>query len=103
MQPRKSIRVLDAMVGRHRFLGERMDKALLATVLKAEFGVEVEINVNAAEIKTELDKRVFSQDFATSTIARRLQLCVAGLNDPDKPMVSLLLTGSSGVGKTEIT
>ena len=103
VQPRKSIRVLDAMVGRHRFLGERMDKALLATVLKAEFGVEVEINVNAAEIKTELDKRVFSQDFATSTIARRLQLCVAGLNDPDKPMVSLLLTGSSGVGKTEIT
>ena len=99
VQPRKSIRVLDAMVGRHRYLGERMDKALLATVLKIEFGVEVEIDVNAAEIKAELDKRVFSQDFATTSIARRLQLCVAGLNDPSKPMASLLLTGSSGVGK----
>lgn len=103
VQPRKSIRVLDAMVGRHRYLGERMDKALLATVLKIEFGVEVEIDVNAAEIKAELDKRVFSQDFATTSIARRLQLCVAGLNDPSKPMASLLLTGSSGVGKTEVT
>lgn len=103
VQPRKSIRVLDAMVGRHRYLGERMDKALLATVLKIEFGVEVEIDVNAAEIKDELDKRVFSQDFATTSIARRLQLCVAGLNDPSKPMASLLLTGSSGVGKTEVT
>lgn len=103
VQPRKSIRVLDAMVGRHRYLGERMDKALLATVLKIEFGVEVEINVNAAQIKAELDRRVFSQDFATTSIARRLQLCVAGLNDPSKPMASLLLTGSSGVGKTEIT
>lgn len=103
VQPRKSIRVLDAMVGRHRYLGERMDKALLATVLKIEFGVEVEIDVNAAKIKTELDRRVFSQDFATTSIARRLQLCVAGLNDPSKPMASLLLTGSSGVGKTEIT
>ena len=99
VQPRKSIRVLDAMVGRHRYLGEPMDKKLLATVLKVEFGVEVEINVNATEIKAELDKRVFSQDFATTSIARRLQLCVAGLNDPDKPMASLLLTGSSGVGK----
>ena len=99
VQPRKSIRVLDAMVGRHRYLGERMDKALLATVLKIEFGVEVEIDVNASEIKAELDKRVFSQDFATTSIARRLQLCVAGLNDPSKPMASLLLTGSSGVGK----
>lgn len=103
VQPRKSIRVLDAMVGRHRYLGERMDKTLLATVLKIEFGVEVEIDVNAAEIKAELDKRVFSQDFATTSIARRLQLCVAGLNDQSKPMSSLLLTGSSGVGKTEIT
>lgn len=103
VQPRKSIRVLDAMVGRHRYLGERMDKALLATVLKIEFGVEVEIDVNAAEIKAELDKRVFSQDFATTSIARRLQLCVAGLNDQSKPMSSLLFTGSTGVGKSEIT
>lgn len=99
VQPRKSIRVLDAMIGRHRAQGERMDKALLATVLKDDLGIEVEINVNAAEIKAELDKRVFSQDFATTSIARRLQLCVAGLNDPSKPMASLLLTGSSGVGK----
>lgn len=103
VQPRKSIRVLDAMVGRHRYLGERMDKALLATVLKIEFGVEVEIDVNAAEIKAELDKRVFSQDFATTSIARRLQLCVAGLNDQSKPMASLLFTGATGTGKTEVT
>ena len=103
VQPRKSIRVLDAMVGRHRYLGERMDKVLLATVLKIEFGVEVEINVNASEIKAELDKRVFSQDFATTSIARRLQLCVAGLNDQSKPMSSLLFTGATGTGKTEVT
>ena len=103
VQPRKSIRVLDAMVGRHRYLGEPMDKRLLATVLKVEFGVEVEINVDATAIKAELDKRVFSQDFATTSIARRLQLCVAGLNDPSRPMASLLLTGSSGVGKSEVT
>ena len=99
VQPRKSIRVLDAMVGRHRYLGERMDKKLLAEVLKIEFGVEVEINVDATEIKSELDKRVFSQDFATTSIARRLQLCVAGLNDPSKPMSSLLFTGATGTGK----
>ena len=99
VQPRKSIRVLDAMVGRHRYTGERMDKKLLATVLKIEFDVEVEISVDAAEIKKQLDARVFSQDFATTSIARRLQLCVAGLNDPEKPMSSLLFTGATGTGK----
>lgn len=103
VQPRKSIRVLDAMVGHHRYLGVRMDKKLLAEVLKIEFGVEVEIDVNASEIKAELDKRVFSQDFATTSIARRLQLCVAGLNDPSKPASSLLFSGATGTGKTEVT
>lgn len=103
VQPRKSIRVLDAMIGRHRSQGERMDKALLATVLRDDLGIEVEIDVNAAEIKAELDKRVFSQDFATTSIARRLQLCVAGLNDQSKPMSSLLFTGATGTGKTEVT
>lgn len=103
VQPRKSIRVLDAMIGRHRSQGELMDKALLATVLKDDLGIEVEIDVNASEIKFELDRRVFSQDFATTSIARRLQLCVAGLNDPSKPMSSLLFTGATGTGKTEVT
>lgn len=103
VQPRKSIRVLDAMIGRHRSQGERMNKALLATVLRDDLGIEVEIDVNAAEIKAELDKRVFSQDFATTSIARRLQLCVAGLNDQSKPMSSLLFTGATGTGKTEVT
>lgn len=100
-QPRKSILVLDAMVGWHRETNRALDKALLAEVLRESTGVNVAFNVDAISIKSQLDATVFSQDLATSVIARRLQLCVADLNDPTRPMTSLLFSGSTGVGKTE--
>ncbi|WP_431872671.1 AAA family ATPase [Nocardiopsis eucommiae] len=102
-QPRKSILVLDSMVGWHRHSGRPMDRALLADVLMESTNVNVAFSVDAVKIKQQLDSAVFSQDFATSVVAKRLQLCVADLNDKTKPMSSFLLTGSTGTGKTELT
>ncbi|MEU3016597.1 AAA family ATPase [Nocardiopsis sp. NPDC007018] len=102
-QPRKSILVLDSMVGWHRYSGRPMDRALLADVLMESTNVNVAFSVDAVRIKQQLDSAVFSQDFATSVVAKRLQLCVADLNDKTKPMSSFLLTGSTGTGKTELT
>lgn len=98
-QPRKSILVLDAMVGWYNFEKCPMDMKLLADVLYDIQGVDVAFKVDATKIKEELDKKVFSQDYATSAVAKRLQLCVADLNNKTKPQSSFLMTGSSGVGK----
>lgn len=102
-QPRKSILVLDSMVGWHRFSKVQMNKELLADVLYASLGVNVAYRVDATKVKTQLDQAVYAQDLATSTVARRLQLCVADLHDKTKPTASLLFAGSTGVGKTELT
>ena len=101
-QPRKSILILDAMVGWHRLDGRRMDAKLLADVIYHSEGVNVAFRVDATTIKAELDKHVFAQEYATTAIEQRLQLCVAGLNDNTKPMSSFIFTGSTGVGKTEM-
>lgn len=101
-QPRKSILILDAMVGWHRLTGCRLDAKLLANVIFYSEGVNVAFRVDATTIKKELDKYVLSQEFATSIIEQRLQLCVADLNDKTKPMSSFIFTGSTGVGKTEM-
>lgn len=98
-QPRKSILVLDAMVGWHKFSGRPMDKALLADVLRESTNVNVAFRVDAVEMKSKLDKKVFSQHLATSVVAKRLQLCVADLHDKTKPMSSFLFTGPTGTGK----
>lgn len=98
-QPRKSILVLDSMVGWYRFKKRRMNLRLLADVIYESEGINIAFRVDASKIKEELDSRVFAQEFATSIIEERLQVCVADLNDKTKPMSSFLFTGSTGVGK----
>jgi ATP-dependent Clp protease ATP-binding subunit ClpA len=102
-QPRKSIKVLDAMVGWHRAENRKMDDRLLADVIQESEDVNVAFRVDASTIKERLDEKVLAQQYATSQIERRLQLCVADLNDKSKPMSTFLFTGSTGVGKTEMT
>lgn len=102
-QPRKSILMLDSMIGWHRFTKKPMDMKMLADVIYDTEGVNIAFRVNAGEIKKELDKVVLSQDFATSAIEGRLQICVADLNNKNRPMSSFLFTGSTGTGKTETT
>ncbi|MFJ5724735.1 AAA family ATPase [Streptomyces sp. NPDC093149] len=98
-QPRKSILVLDSMVGWHQLTHRPMDRDLLSDVLMESLNVNVAFRVDGAKIKQQLDAKVFSQDWATGAVARRLQLSVADLNDKGKPMASMLFTGSTGTGK----
>ena len=101
-QPRKSLLLLDSMIGRHRFDNAKIDHDLLADCLMKQEGVNVDLKVDAASIKKRLDARVFDQSIATTAIESALQTAVAGMNDPNKPMATLLFTGSTGVGKTEV-
>ncbi len=101
-QPRKSILLLDAMVGCHRAEPDttRMDINLLYDVLKNLEGIELNVSVDAVSIKKRLDSKVFAQYLATSAVASRLQITSADLNNKTKPMGSFLFTGSTGVGKS---
>lgn len=102
-QPRKSILLLDAMVGWHRLQGRQFNRRLLAEVLEDSSGINVAFRVDATTIKSQLDAKVISQQFATSAVANRLQICVADLHDKTKPQASFLFAGSTGTGKTELT
>ena len=102
-QPRKSILILDAMVGWHRFDGSPMDKKLLTDVIEQSEGVHIDIHIDAHEVKEYLDSKVFAQKFATSSIEQRLNICAADLNDKTKPLSTMLFTGSTGVGKSAIS
>lgn len=100
-QPRKSILMMDSMIGWHRLTGAPIDMRMLANVIYDTEGINIAFRVNASKIKEELDTKILSQDFATSAIEQRLQICVADLNNKNRPMSSFLFTGSTGTGKTE--
>ena len=102
-QPRKSILMMDNMIGWHRFSKRPIDMKLLADVIYDTEGINIAFRVDATTIKKRLDEVVFAQQYATSAIENRLQICCADLNNKNKPMSSFLFTGSTGVGKTEMT
>ncbi|HEX7186098.1 MAG TPA: ATP-dependent Clp protease ATP-binding subunit ClpA [Thermoanaerobaculia bacterium] len=52
-------------------------------------------------LEEELKKVVFGQDEAIERLASAIKVARAGLRDPQKPVGSFLLTGPTGVGKTE--
>lgn len=102
-QPRKSILMMDSMIGWHRFSHRPIDMKLLADVIYDTEGVNIAFRVDATSIKERLDKVVLAQEFASSAIENRLHICCADMNNKNKPMSSFLFTGSTGVGKTEMT
>lgn len=101
-QPRKSILVLDRMIGWHKYDGRRLDANLLADVLAESEGVNVNFKADARAIEKRLNKKILAQKFATRSVTERLFICIAGLNNPLRPMGSFIFTGSSGVGKTAL-
>jgi ATP-dependent Clp protease ATP-binding subunit ClpC len=53
-------------------------------------------------IASELERAVIGQDHACALAADVLTRFKAGINDPEKPIGSLLFVGPTGVGKTEL-
>lgn len=103
-QPRKSILMLDSMVGWYRTYPTEynMDRHLLADVLEDASGIKVTFEIDGRSVERQLNERVYSQEYATKVIERRLQITVADLHDKSRPISSFLFTGPTGVGKTEL-
>ncbi|MGX1195846.1 AAA family ATPase [Metabacillus sp. SLBN-84] len=102
-QPRKSILMLDSMIGWYRTYPSeyKMDRHLLAEVIHDSTGVQVTFDIDGRHIERMLNERVYSQTFAMKTLEERLQIAVADLHDKTRPISSFLFTGPTGTGKTE--
>lgn len=102
-QPRKSILMLDSMIGWYRTYPSeyKMDRHLLASVIHDSTGVQVTFEIDGRLIEHHLNQRIYSQSFAMRTLEQRLQIAVADLHDKSRPISSFLFSGPTGVGKTE--
>lgn len=102
-QPRKSQKILDAMLGWHReFPKYDLNHELLSKVMFQATGFKIDWSVNVPKVAEYLHRRVFDQELAIQAITQRLYISTNGLNDPTKPQGSFLFSGPTGVGKTEL-
>ena len=104
--PGKAIKFLGARVGealleKRAELGE---SELLAAFTRdtglPEWLVRDDLPLKEGEIEAFFAGRVLGQAEAVEKVSRAVKLFKAGLNDPGKPVATLLLAGPTGVGKT---
>lgn len=55
-----------------------------------------------SSIHESISKRIYGQEEAVWAVARAIARHETGLNDPQKPLASLMFLGPTGVGKTEM-
>lgn len=101
-QPRKSVLILDSMLGWWRSYKTPLNRELLNDVMRQSTGINANWRINIANVERYLKSRVLGQDNAINAIMHRLNISVADLSDETRPQASFLFTGPTGVGKTEL-
>ncbi|MBN8727947.1 MAG: ATP-dependent Clp protease ATP-binding subunit ClpA [Xanthomonadales bacterium] len=111
--PDKAIDVIDEAGARQRLLDEK-DRSHRIDVPEIEFIVArmarippKQVSASDRDVLRSLDRNlkmvVFGQDQAIDELAAAIKMARSGLGNPEKPIGSFLLTGPTGVGKTEVT
>jgi type VI secretion system protein VasG len=97
---------LSAIQGEDPLIFPSVDEQAVASVVADWTGIPVgrmvknEIQAVLA-LADSLERRVIGQRHGLEAIAKRIQTSRAGLDNPSKPIGVFLLTGPSGIGKTE--
>ena len=106
--PGKGFRLIDWLIEQ---LAADQTTTLDASEASAAFGkysglpielIADDFQAGAAVISDSLARRVIGQPTACDICGRVLARLKAGLNDPERPVASLLFVGPTGVGKTEL-
>ncbi|MBU3852195.1 MAG: AAA family ATPase [Candidatus Paralactobacillus gallistercoris] len=102
VQPRKSILILDALIGRARQSHQPINLKMLQQVIMDTVGVNTAWEVDIDGVRNYLNQRVLNQKQAVEMVVNRLYTSVTDMNDHNRPQASMLFVGPTGVGKTEL-
>ncbi|MDD6088897.1 MAG: type VI secretion system ATPase TssH [Desulfovibrionaceae bacterium] len=99
-------RELENVQGDHPMIAVEVTDEVIARVVSDWTGIPVgrvarEQAAQIADLETTLKQRIKGQDAAIRAITEGIQSSKAGLRSPSQPIGCYLLTGPSGVGKTE--
>src|SRR5271157_4462868 len=97
---------LSAIQGEDPLILPSVDEQAVASVVADWTGIPVGRMVKneiqaVLTLADSLEKRVIGQRHGLEAVAKRIQTSRAGLDNPSKPIGVFMLTGPSGVGKTE--
>lgn len=120
-QPRASIDLLNSMIGdtikkeymEHGVLKKEfytsedlglpsekvLCRSLLKRIIQRTHGIDIDNDVNVTEVIRALKTRLYNQDNAIQIVVHLLEMAAQGFGELDRPKMSFISTGSTGVGK----
>ena len=107
-QPDKSIDLIDAAAASLQFDKKRttVRPRDVARVISKQLKIPIQKIMQdkqqkILQIGAYLKSQIFGQDRAIDQLTEIFEVAYAGINDPNRPLLSVLLKGPTGVGKTE--
>lgn len=95
---------LQGATKRRKVIGVKEVEAIVASMARVPSST---VSLSDKETLKNLDRNlkmlVFGQDKAIDSLATAIKLARSGLREPEKPVGCFLLSGPTGVGKTEVT
>ncbi len=95
---------LQGAAKRRKLIGVKEIEVIVANMARVPSGT---VSLSDKETLKNLDRNlkmlVFGQDPAIDSLATAIKLARSGLREPEKPVGCFLLSGPTGVGKTEVT
>lgn len=106
-KPLEEERELNGDMGGEKLLRDEVVAEDIADVISVWTGIPANKMLDSDKNKVlgmgdDLRQRVVGQDEAIEVVTQSIQRSRAGLNDPSKPIASLVFLGPTGVGKTEL-
>lgn len=103
-EPRKSLDIMEDLVASMLVTQRPVTEDVIDEIFKDRFHINLNLDFDADGIFANVKKRVKGQALALYELQRALRAVAFQLDkNPNKPIMTLLLTGSTGVGKTETT
>lgn len=106
--PDKAIDLLDESGARKQFSSNKVvtnydiEKTIASVMNIPENEIKTSERIKLKRLEKDLKTVVFGQDDAIRGLCNAVHLAKSGLGDKNKPIGSMLFTGPTGVGKTEI-
>ena len=99
-EPRKSLDILEDLVSYSRRTGKAATIETVHDIFHDRYAISLSFSVDPAEVYGEIDRRIKGQAFAKWELRRVVNSMVFGVDpNPNKPIISALMSGPSGVGK----
>ena len=100
-EPRKSLDILEDMVAYVMINRNRITEQVIDDIFKERFHINLNLDFDAEAIFANVKSKVKGQTLALYELHRALRAVTYKINkNPNKPIMTLLFSGPTGVGKT---